>query len=275
MYKNFEFSAENFTFKHLAEACANPDEKIFKMHTHITCEIYYFISGKGTFNIEGTKYILQSGDILIMNDTESHFIEISPDSTYERCAINFKKDFVRLIDKKGFLLEAFENRQPGEHNLYRRQNFKNENYLEFLQNMMDDSPEKELQISINLLSLLGEIRTAYYKTKAIETPHLKTDINKIIRYIVKNLDSSLSLDMICEHFYISKPHLCRVFKQYMGCSVWNYITIKRLVKARAMIDSGQQPTKIFAECGFSDYSTFFKAYKKHFGTPPKEIKKLK
>ena len=70
--------------------------------------------------------------------------------------------------------------------------------------------------------------------------------------------------------FISKAQLWRSFKETTGYSPWNYITLKRLIKAKQLIESGEAPTKIFSECGFSDYTTFYRAYKKHFGHSPNQ-----
>lgn len=271
MSEYFEISNDYFTFKHAVDEHPNPDEKIYKMHTHLSCEVYYFMSGKGVFHVEGTRYPLEVGDILIMNDTESHYIELDPGVKYERCALNFKKDFIKLIDKKGELLEPFEGRQTGEFNLYRSRNFKSGLYLQLLENMISECDAREMQITVNAFGLLNEIRGAFHETVSKGTDSGEADINQIVRYIMDNLDTNLSLDSICNQFYMSKTQLCRSFKKSMGSSVWNYITIKRLVRAKSMIDAGGLPTKIFSECGFSDYSGFFKAYKKHFGYPPGSV----
>ncbi len=268
MNKYFEISTDYFTFKYAADERPNPDEKMYKMHTHLSCEVYYFMSGKGVFHVEGTRYPLEVGDILIMNDTESHYIELDPGVKYERCAFNFKKNFIKLIDKNGGLLEPFENRQSGEFNLYRGCNFRSGLYLQLLENMISETDDREMQITVNAYGLLNEIRGAFRETIGKESEVGEADINRIVRYIMDNLETPLSLDSICNQFYISKTQLCRSFKKSMGSSVWNYITIKRLIKAKTMIDAGGLPTKIFSECGFSDYSGFFKAYKKHFGYPP-------
>ena len=39
--------------------------------------------------------------------------------------------------------------------------------------------------------------------------------------------------------------------------------------AKEKIISGQKPTNVFGQCGFNDYSVFFRAYKKRFGLSPK------
>ncbi len=95
-----------------------------------------------------------------------------------------------------------------------------------------------------------------------------TPINRIVNYIEENLGNDISLEDICNEFFLSKSQLCRMFKKSMGSTVWNYFTIKRLHKAKNMIDSGELPTEVFSLCGFNDYSVFYRACKRHFGQSP-------
>lgn len=50
----------------------------FRMHTHETYELYYFVGGSGVYRVEGTPYPLESGDILIMRPAETHYIALVP-----------------------------------------------------------------------------------------------------------------------------------------------------------------------------------------------------
>ena len=47
-----------------------------------------------------------------------------------------------------------------------------------------------------------------------------------------------------------------------------YITQKRLVKARELMDSGMRATEACYRCGWRSYSSFTRAYSKHLGTTP-------
>ncbi|MBP3913408.1 MAG: AraC family transcriptional regulator [Lachnospiraceae bacterium] len=58
-----------------------------------------------------------------------------------------------------------------------------------------------------------------------------------------------------------------------GTSVWKYISIKRLLAAHARILRGDSVSEAAYACGFGDYSSFFRMYKKHFGRAPSIDKK--
>lgn len=261
-----DFSNKYISFHHTIDS--NPNSAGFKMHTHEECELYCFLSGKGKFYVEGNGYSLNGGDVLIMNTNESHYLEIDENYQYERCAVHFKKELIKLIDEDGVLLRPFEKRKAGSRNLYRKEDFGGEEYMTFIKNMIKKSHNKAMQIETNLLPILNEISNVFVGAGCNAEEDGEVAIRRIIEYISENLNAPLSLDILCDKFYISKSQLCRIFKKTTGGTVWNYITTKRLMMAKSIIDNGGAPTEIYTKCGFSDYSVFFRAFKKYFGYSP-------
>lgn len=246
----------------------NPNKESFKMHTHDTCELYIFVYGKGKFLIEGNEYPLSNGDILLLRPAESHYIDIDPSRPYERFSVHFSENFFKAFDKDNLLLEPFIKREVGTFNRYSRDDFKPEIYNLLVQNLLGESQNRHLQISCNLLSLLNEIYNVYKSHRATDT-HGESPTQQIVRYINNHINDNITLDTICNKFYISKAQLCRSFKAATGSTVQNYINAKRLVNAKRMLSGGVSPTRAAALCGFNDYSVFYRAFFKEYGKAPK------
>lgn len=269
MKKLIDYKDDTLYFHYALDDKPDPNE--FTMHNHRFYEIYFFISGKGVFYIEGSEYPLHSGDLLIMNSNEAHYIAIDSSAAYERFAIHFNKELIYNVDPSGTLVKAFENRGAGKNNLFVRSDFKDDTYSVLLNNIINsDASHRRMQAITNLFALLNEICVAYDTTEKSRSSGDETVIYSIIRYINGHIKQPLSLDEICDRFFISKAQLCRVFKKTTGATVWDYITVKRLSAAQDMILSGQPVTRVFTECGFGDYSAFYRAYKRHFGCSPTE-----
>ena len=247
----------------------HPDKESFKLHTHDTFELYIFIRGRGKFLIEGNEYPLSQGDIILMRPTEAHYIDIDTSRPYERFSAHFSEDFFKAFDKDGNLLEAFLNHEPGNFNRYSRDDFKPEIYNLLVQNLLGESQNRHLQVSCNMLPLLNEIYKVYKSHRDTETQG-ESPIQKIVRYINNHINDNLSLDTICNKFYISKAQLCRSFKAATGSTVQNYINAKRLVNAKRMLADGISPTRAATLCGFNDYSVFYRAFCKEYGKAPKK-----
>ena len=97
---------------------------------------------------------------------------------------------------------------------------------------------------------------------------------ELVNFINRHLSDNLSLEILSNHFYLSKSQLNRIFKVGTGTSIWEYILLKRLMGARNLIKSGVGVVKASQQFGFSDYSAFYRAYKKHYNVSPKSDFKM-
>ena len=246
-----------------------PNPSQFLMHTHEFYELLYFESGKGVYRVEGTPYTLQKGDIIIVRPAEAHYIDISESKPYSRISIAFNPKVFAEVDPSHKLLVPFDNRKIGTYNCYHADNFKSDIYNLYIKNIISGDSNLRLRILTNLLPLLNEIYEAFDDITATEIN--KTLDSRIINYINRHISESITLDDICDRFYISKTHLCRIFKRATASTVGEYITVKRLVMARQLILSGNPPTKVYLQCGFKDYSVFYRAYKKKYGDSPSRL----
>ena len=92
----------------------------------------------------------------------------------------------------------------------------------------------------------------------------------VIDYLNEHLTDDISIDSLAETFFLSRYHLMHAFKEETGYTIGNYLTTKRLLLARDLIQQGRPITNVCYECGFRNYSTFSRAYKKNFGSSPRE-----
>ncbi len=241
-----------------------PNPSRFRMHTHTTVELYIFLQGNGVFHIEGSAYPLKPGDLLVMAPAESHCIAVDVAHPYERLVLNFSPDFFHSIDPQNILMQAILNRKPGKFNCYHSSELPD--CHKHIQAMINPDGDPRMNLLSGLLPLLTQLNRVYMDRN--DTPEPDTAEYKIIRYINKNLAKPITLDLLCDQFFISKSQLCRLFKRSTGTTVGHYITVKRLMKAKQLLESGERPTHVFSRCGFNDYSVFYRAYVKHFGHAP-------
>ncbi len=135
---------------------------------------------------------------------------------------------------------------------------------------------KDIQLETVLIHILEEILlniALLYQKKDFESLHITNPLfTQIISFIDKNIHTSISLDSICEEFYISKSYLHHIFDKQLLISPKKYILSKKLSNARMDIRNGKNPSSLYSEYGFHNYSGFYRAYVKLFGYPPSEEK---
>ena len=268
MVSYFSYKSEDL-YVHFSQD-AQPHPSDFKMHSHDQCELYCFFGGKGSFRVEGTNYPLSVGDILIMRPYEAHYIDIDASVPYTRSAVQFDINLFAKVDKEGYLTRPFTNRETGRLNRYNG-NELGLPYKLFTESIAAPSGDTRTLIMSWLLPLLHSI-SAVFDTRS-DDDNSDTIEHRIVSFVGSKISEDISLDTVCREFYISKPQLCRIFKAATGSGVWEYITVKRLALARELMQSGTLPTKAATECGFKDYSVFYRAYRKHYGTSPSDNKR--
>ena len=247
-----------------------PEPDAFSMHAHELMEIYFFISGKGSYLVEGTSYPLQPNDILIMRAAETHTLTISPDEPYERIAIHFSPALLRSVDPEFRLLRPFLNRPLGQMNHYpASKDPEGRLRAAFADFVFDGIPDIRLNLLSRLLLFLTTLEGRYEQTELHHAPAQGLQ-SQLVAYVNEHLFENISLQAVADHFYRSRSQISRVFQQATGSPLWEYVTLKRLMAARAMIQRGETAANACISCGFSDYSAFFRAYRSHFGHTPKD-----
>lgn len=240
------------------------------MHSHEYYEIYCFLSGNAQYCVEGRRYDLAPGDILLLTKGEIHRVELHSQERYHRIGVHFNLHNVSSDIDLGYLLSPFHNRPIGKFNHYPARLFANEIWIHYLHQIVH--PNNAAVSVCYLLPLLCELANAFSILQQAEIYAEKDSAAPIMKYINRNLSQKLSLEILSQKFYISQTHLNRLFRKSVGTTVWEYITIKRLFMAQDLLSKGYTPYEIYSTCGFQEYSTFYRAYKRHFGVSPSKHK---
>lgn len=259
---------ELFYFKQLREE--HPDPEAFPMHAHENFEILLFISGDITYWVEGTPYRPQPKDILLFNIAETHKVVVNSDKPYERTVIQMNKNLFSEIDPEHKLFYPFVSRRLGDSNLITSSDFNDSFWEACISRLSFKAKDRRLQVLSNFLPFLNELGTAYENSQSRSKNYGHQLSSKIVNYINENIRSELSPEKIADEFFISRSKLYNIFRETTGSGVWEYITVKRLLLAKEMLTRGEKPVNVYLNCGFNDYTTFFRAYKNKFGTSPKE-----
>ena len=248
-----------------------PDDKDFPMHIHELCEIYLFISGDVECLVEGTVYPLKENSLIIIRPEEAHRARIRSVERYERYAVNFSVSLINRIDPENRLLKPFFDRKIGTNNILTAEDIDIEIVKKLFSQMCGSADDygKRLTFTTHIYMLTDMISRAFAAKKDTRNTTFQTIEQRMVMYVNEHLFDELSVPMLAEHFYLSTSQFSRVFRKATGASPWEYITRKRLIAAREKIQQGFSAYSASEQCGFSDYSAFYRAYVKHFGCGPK------
>ncbi len=263
---------EKFRLFHLKDK----EPKEYEYHYHDFHKLIWFISGNVEYHIEGKAYKLEPHDILLVNRGQIHKPFIGTDEPYERYVFYISGDFLLEHSEEGSDLElCFKLAETEDSNVIRLSPSDSGLLFETVRLLERSDKEKayaKMYSRILFLKLLIELNRCCVKNREIfhKTARYDKKVVEMIHYINDHLDGDLSIEGLSACFYLSKYHMMRKFKEETGYSMHQYILEKRILAARSRILSGIPATTACLECGFKDYSTFSRAYKKLLNRLPSD-----
>lgn len=244
----------------------------YDIHYHSVYEIYYFLAGDADYLVEGKEYHLTPHSLLLLSPHAFHGVRVNSEADYIRCSIHF--DAASLTpERRQLLLSSFpgnEKNSPKEVFYEHTEEFE---LLTFFRQMIESqkqpAPICTEYYSIYLEALLAQIslmcRSLSPTTAISNVPSAITDI---IHYLNEHLNEPITLDFLSKRFFISKYYMNRTFKKATGTTVMDYLINKRVIMAKQLILNGHTTTDAAHLSGFSDYSAFYRSYKKIMGCRP-------
>lgn len=227
------------------------------------------LRGEGELAAEGTRYSCGANDCILLDHRHARLRSL-PGSSWEcafirihgRLESRFCTKTARLLREEGIIKLSFG---PGSRprSLVRR----------MVGGKDEKSQASEEVYAHLLLALFVEIELILLGTgpDAQELPEL---IGRIKSYLDENYAQSLSLDILSAKFNVSKFHMSREFKKYVGKSPNDYLIDRRLERARELLlDSDAGIAEIAAEVGVPNTNHFLYLFKKREGMTPTAYRK--
>lgn len=268
-YEKRGYLLENFRLFHLKSQSGARVE----YHYHEFCKLLLLVSGRGGYVVEGQRYLLQPGDVLLIGSRSAHRPELEEDSIYERIIVYIDPAFLqRFVTADCDLLELFSSGHG--HVLRLREKERKKIFAlagELEKELSGSDYGRDILCSSALLRLLVEIGRSRRQEGALTLSPVTPKDPRVVewmQYLDRHLSEDLDMDALAEQFYISKFHMMRLFKAQTGFTIHTYLLQRRLSAARQLIERGMLATEACYRCGFRSYSSFTRACAKHFGTTP-------
>ena len=248
-------TGNHITFKYAKGASTEYGKEFHSFH-----EIIYFMGGDAKFISENMQIPIKPNTLIVIPaETYHQFLINGSQMNYHRCVFHFVEipELKELIDasmKTTLLIEM----NPKFHFLF-------EEMITLTEQPRSYEANSILMRSV-LSLILNEISSKNYVNIEQEIPNTISD--RCTAYIAKHINAPISVEEIAKELNISVSHLAHSFKKQMNISIHQYILKKKLVIAHHKILDGKPATQAAVECGFNDYSGFYKQFKKMFNKAP-------
>ena len=242
-----------------------------EVHHHDFYEVYYLLSGQVEYWVEGRIIALKPGDVLLINPMELHRPIIGPENTvYERIVLWINTAYLNTLASDGVLSRCFDPSLP---NLICPTQAERPGLHMKMGDLVREYYSGEFGSEICALGLFQQLmvqlnRMVLHTGALQQERQLSPLVQKALQYISAHMAEDISLDSIAGACFISKYHLSHAFSREVGISVYRYIMIKRLLMARQLLAAGEPAGQVCTNCGFSDYTSFYRAFKAEYGISP-------
>lgn len=274
-YKN---ATEDF---HITRIWAPKDA--LQLHSHNYFQVYYVISGRLTHHLENTTAELTAGDIFILPPNQPHYIE-TPGGEVDFYSLSFMPDYFQTVKEGNKLIldflsylqsEQAERIEPRISLSYEDTGFTEallgRIFSEFSGNKTGKNEIIKESVSV-LLSLFARVYFEENATALVAKENRQLVMHSI-EYIKNHFDEELTLGEIVHRSAMSKTNFCTIFNSVTGMPFKEYLNRYRVERAAELIAAGEKISIAGAACGYSDFSTFYRNFKKYKEISPAEFAK--
>jgi AraC-like DNA-binding protein len=245
------------------------------VHTHTYYEFYFFLEGEVTMELDGHRFPLKQGDLAVVPPGIRHRANVTdPARPYRRIVLWISASFAAELmsespDYMYLLQRAVTSHEYVYHFDLIEYNEMRIRLFTLLDEIHRDRFGRSVRIGLLISDLLIQInRSVYEKQTPFSRGESPSMYESIVRFIDTHLEENLSLDRLASEFYLSKYYIAHLFQETTGLSIHQYITKKRLQLYLGIIRDGASVTEAYNRCGFGDYSSFYRAFKKEYGLSP-------
>lgn len=267
---------EGFRLFHLKDSRAQK----LDYHYHEFDKLILMLGGKVTYVVEGVTYFLKPWDVLLVQHNLIHRPTIDPAEPYERIVIWLGRDWVTARSDPGERLDTcFDTARERGFHLLRTDGARRGQYMQVIQGLEEALRSREFGASRMadtlcqqlLIAVNRDILSSRTAAEAPDSYRLDPKMEEVLKYIAGHLEEELSVDALAKRFFMSRYYLMHRFKEVTGYTLHQYISQKRLLLAGELIRSGVPVMKAAEQAGFSEYSTFLRAFRKTFQVSPREF----
>lgn len=272
---------KNFPFQ-ISEVILTPENsRPGTWHWHSYFEITCVLEGEGNYFVNGEEYTMKEDDVIIFNNVEPHGWKLLGDDM-KLIVMIFSPEFVAekisIFDTE--YLKPFVERGTNFKNRVGKEEAVNGDIRSSIREIYQEWQQKKegypLMIKANVLRILTMLIRAYQdETKPdamlTEKKLAMKRLEQAFDYIDAHYCERITLEEVAASVYMSQNYFSTYFRKVMNIGFSDYVTRLRLGRARELLKSSDKNvTEIAMECGFNNISNFYRLYKKHMGTSPKD-----
>lgn len=251
-----------------------------QLHSHAFYELLYCRNTCGAEYLIGSeRYRLMRGDLIFVPPGVSHR-PLLPDiisEPYKRYVLWMSPEF---MERYAALYSSPFSENQANPNMLRLGGTKwNDRIAQLFRTGVEEAEAQadgwEAAVIGNTITLLTQIKRATNDRAAYALEAEKPELlDRIMEYVETNYSREIVIGEMAKEFYVSASTISHLFKQKLGISFYRFVTQRRLIEAKKLIEKDFHLEDVALRVGFEDYSGFYRAFKKEYGISPRQYRNL-
>lgn len=246
---------------------------VFKCHSDYYTErenlnsflVLLTLKGQGTLVYRGHKYTLSPDHAFFIDCLEHNYYTAASES-WTTCWVHFNGGNSRSY------YELFSQSAPPVVKIENAEAF-HDSIMEMIRQHNDFTAKTELVCAEHIMKLLTMLLKSA-PSRAFHVTMIPEFVQAIVSHIDKNYAEDIRLSDLSEQYSVSKYHLSRTFKRYIGIPIHEYqIQLRINISKSMLISSPLSVAEISQRVGFDNVSHFIKLFKDRVQDTPLAFRK--
>lgn len=253
-----------------------------ELHSHDYFQIYYLRRGKIVHHLETSVAELGPGDVFIIPPELPHYIETSS-SELSFYSISFTRGFAADVRETSALIKDFlhyltelsQSHVPPSFSLGAKDTVFIDALVGRIMQEFSESETGKTPVIKAAMGLLLSLFARAYLDERCEDIKIRSDRDAVmhsVAYMQNHLSEKITLDEMARKTAMSKAAFCTAFGRIVGESFTRHLNRIRVENAAALISAGESAAVAAELSGYTDFSTFWRNFKRRFGVSPSEYR---
>lgn len=234
-------------------------------HTHPFTELFYVVSGKGSFLLDHVTSPINANDLIIVPPGSEHTEQSLDASPLEYIVLGIEG--ITFLDSKQASSQILYNYSKKAELL---------NLLNLiLQEVRSEQPGYDL-VCQHLLDVVVIQVTRQQRLTPVPISNAKMtkECIQVKTYLDSHYSEHITLEGLAKRAHMNKYYLVHAFSRYTGMSPIHYLNAKRLqISRELLVSTDYSIAQVAASVGFSSQSYFTQVFRKETGISPMRYRK--
>lgn len=247
------------------------------LHCHDYYELLVLVRGEVDYVCESPVYHPSPFEVVLTPPGKFHMFRLVGDETrYERHVFYFYPEALEVIGA-GALTAFLSHIEDGCVLSIRDPSAKEElaSLLSRLSGLWQGNvTETEKALSLSHIIGIFYLLNREFCRPVAATAMLPDSIRALRDHIDRHYASIRSVSDVAQHFFYTREHISRLFRQHFDTTIADYLSRRRIAESRRLILRGVPLIEVAEAVGFGSLSTFIRAFRAETDMTPSEYRKF-